>query len=291
MSPRVLISFFFRFLTLPIILGATTLPSSAQDTDGAPITFMHGLNQPEYDQVSSETLGRDFHVYIRLPAGYHETEAKYPVVYLLDGGATFPILGGYYNYLSFAGDVPNMIVIGISYGSNTLEGGNFRSTDYTAASPERRYWGGAPKFQTFLTTELLPKMEEKYRIDTARRIIFGQSLGGQFVLYTALTKPDLFWGHIASNPALHRNLPFFLNFTPVEESSNSMLFVSLAENDEERFKVPANIWVNAWQAKSTKPWIFNTKTLEGENHFSAVTGSFRNGLKWMFSEHTNDTTP
>jgi predicted alpha/beta superfamily hydrolase len=36
-----------------------------------------------------------------------------------------------------------------------------------------------------------------------------QGLGGQFVLYTALTRPDLFWGHIASNPALHRNLPFY----------------------------------------------------------------------------------
>ena len=95
-------------------------------------------------------------------------------------------------------------------GSDTFEGGNFRSTDYTAPSEERDYWGGAEKCQLFLSSELLPRIENDYRSDSSQRVIFGQSIGGQFVLYTALTESNLFWGHIASNPALHRNLPFFL---------------------------------------------------------------------------------
>ena len=63
-----------------------------------------------------------------------------------------------------------------------------------------------------LFEELIPLIESAYPSDDQQRIIFGQSLGGQFVLYTALTDPALFHGHIASNPALHRNLDFFLHW-------------------------------------------------------------------------------
>ena len=157
--------------------------------------FLQGLGDTRYHHVASDGIGRGYHIYVMLPDGYDESaDDRYPTIYLLDGGALFPLLSAYYRYLTLGEEIPNAIIVGISYGSDNLDGGNYRSTDYTAKSPERDYWGGAGQFQKFLSEELLPFIEGSYPSRSDRRVIFGQSIGGQFVLYTALTKPNLFWG-------------------------------------------------------------------------------------------------
>jgi predicted alpha/beta superfamily hydrolase len=177
-------------LTLPLLAAAV-------DTQ-----YMQGIGDTRYHRIESEIIGRGFYIYIMLPDGYDEDGASaYPTIYLLDGGSLFPLLVGYYRYLNFSEEVPDSIIVGISYGGDSIEEGNYRSTDYTAPAEDRDYWGGAANYQSFLSDELIPLIEKNYRSDAERRIIFGHSIGGQFVLFTALTKPEIFWGHIASNPA------------------------------------------------------------------------------------------
>ena len=109
----------------------------------------------------------------------------------------------------------------------------------------------------------------------------GQSLGGQFVLYTAQTRPDLFWGHIASNPALHRNLDFFLTTRPAS-ASQSKLFVASATGDSPQFREPALRWIEHWSRDDALPWQLQVVHLEGHSHMSAPPASFRQGLHWLF---------
>lgn len=246
--------------------------------------FMQGLGDVRYHQVESEGVGRGYHIYVRLPDGYAESEASYPTVYLLDGGNTFPMLAPYYQYLNFGEEVPDMILVGISYGSDTVAGGNFRSTDFTAPSEERDYWGGATAFQAFLRNELFPIVESDYRSNANRRIVFGQSIGGQFVLFTAMTQPGLFWAHIASNPALHRNLPFFLEaHGDYGGPTQSKLFVASGTEDDALFREPALEWIQFWQDKHV-PWQMKTTDLEGHSHMSAPPAAFRAGLRWIFRD-------
>ena len=248
-------------------------------------TFMQGLGDSRYKLIDSKRVGRSYHLYIKLPDGYEESSEKYATIYLLDGGALFPLLSAYYQYLNFGEEVPDAIIVGISYGTVDPKKGNFRSTDYTAKSKEREYYGGAAKFQQFLSDELIPYIESTYRSRAERRIIFGQSIGGQFVLYTALTDPTLFWGHIASNPALHRNLPFFLEDHAKRDplQKRSSLFVSNGSMNDARFQVPALKWADYWVGREEKPWLLKTMILEGESHMSAPPSSFRQGLHWLFS--------
>ena len=161
-----------------------------------------------------------------------------------------------------------------------------RATDYTAKSSERDYWGGAEKFQHFLSDELLPLIERTYRSRADRRVIFGQSIGGQFVLYTALTMPDLFWGHIASNPALHRNLPFFLQTYGKAASAGeqSKLFVGSGSLDDPGYRVPTLEWIEHWSNNDDNPWQLKTMILDGHSHMSAPPASFRQGMTWLFSK-------
>ena len=266
---------------LTAILLAVCSPASAMDT-----SFLQGMGNTHYQRIKSETLGRDFHLFIMLPEGYEEhPEQSYPTVYILDGGALFPLLAAYYRYLNFGQEIPDAITVGISYGSDSYEGGNLRSTDYTAQSDEREYWGGASNFQVFLRDELIPYVEHGYRSRPDRRIIFGQSIGGQFVLYTALTEPGLFWGHIASNPALHRNLSFFLQDHGADDAKGklSRLFVASGSDDDPEYRLPALAWIEHWSNDDDAPWHLKTMILDGHSHMSAPPASYRQGMRWLFS--------
>ena len=247
--------------------------------------FMQGLGDTRYHHIESDSIGRGYHIYVMLPDGYDASAGDiYPTIYILDGGGLFPLFAAYYRYLNFGEEIPDSIIVGISYGSDTFAGGNFRSTDFTAPSAERDYWGGANKFQSFLSDELMPMIEGDYQSNARRRVIFGQSIGGQFVLYTALTQPDLFWGHIASNPALHRNLPFYLgkqvHAEPVREQPR--LFVADGTLNDAQFREPSLQWIEHWSARDDKPWQLKTVDLDGHSHMSAAPASFRQGLIWLF---------
>ena len=267
---------------LLLLLLAGSIANAGVDT-----RFMEGLGDTHYRLVDSEIVGRRYHIFVMLPDGYEQSAAeKYATIYLLDGGALFPLFSAYYRYLNAGNEIPDAIIVGISYGTDNFEEGNYRSTDYTATSPERDYWGGAELFQLFLAGELFPYIEETYQSNAERRVIFGQSLGGQFVLYTALTRPNLFWGHIASNPALHRNLPFFLrqHAEPKPGRKPSRLFVADGTLNDSRFRNPSQQWIEHWIDRDDKPWTLKTMDLNGHSHMSAPPASFRQGMHWLFSK-------
>ncbi len=168
-----------------------------------------------------------------------------------------------------------------------------RYSDFTAPAPDRDYWGGAGAFQRALADEIIPLVETRYNADPRRRILFGQSLGGQFVLYSALTRPTLFRGHIASNPALHRNLPWFLEWQGEQAlaHTDSALFVSSGTLDSEQFRQPGGQWVAHWQAQALKPWALEARDLQGHTHFSAAAESFTQGVKWLVESDWGQLPP
>jgi predicted alpha/beta superfamily hydrolase len=261
--------------------------ASATISPGQPVSIegLQGLDETRHHVVESDVLEKQLHILVGLPDGYDPTaDDSYPTVYILDGGELYPLLKSYSNYLNNGGDTPKLILVAISYGTDDWQKGNDRSHDYTAPTEEREYWGGAPDFQAFLGDELLPYIEESYRSSSDKRIIFGHSLGGQFVLYTAQTRPGLFWGHIASNPALHRNLPLFLSLRPETLQSPSHLFVGDGADDDARFVEPRTRWIEYWNEQSTRPWALRIEPLDGHNHFSAPPASFRRGIRWLFAD-------
>jgi predicted alpha/beta superfamily hydrolase len=252
--------------------------------DSVDVGHLQGLGDLRLHRIEAAILGRPLSLYVRLPADYQAGEDTYPTVYLLDGGNLFPMLAAYHHYLRLGGENPPLIMVGISYGSDTFEGGNYRSTDFTAPSSERDFWGGAPVFQAVFEEDLLPLIEKTYRSDPERRIIFGQSLGGQFVLFSSLTRPGLFWAHIASNPALHRNLAFFMQWRgeqamPLE---SSRLFVASAEFDDPQFREPLMQWIDRWSEAAERPWVLESRILKGQTHMSAAPSAFRQGMAWLF---------
>ena len=109
-----------NFIILILLLSnSMSIKAAAVDTD-----YLYGLGNTQYKKVNSKIIDRSFHVYTMLPDSYEKnSNRKYPTIYLLDGGAIFPMLVSYYRYLNFGEEIPEVIIVGISYGSADFKKG------------------------------------------------------------------------------------------------------------------------------------------------------------------------
>ena len=266
------------------LLALLILPACTIRTAPAmsPIDHLPAL-RGGYFPLQSQEVGRNYHIYVRLPEGYETGGTRrYPVVYLLDGDSLFPILAAQHLFLTYDDRLPEAIVVGIAYGSFD-PAVNRRSIDFTppgeGVEPSQ---AGAPAFMRFLRTELLPRIERDYRADPARRILFGQSRGGGFVLYSAFADPDLFWGRIASNPALRPARNVFFGPAPAAEPGDRRIVVASGERDRPLLREDALAWLRHWEGRPGLPWTIRGLTIPGGTHAANSPDAHRRAMRWLF---------
>jgi predicted alpha/beta superfamily hydrolase len=161
---------------------------------------------PDHDRIElvSRHLGetRTMHVYV--PPGYDEGLARYPVLYMPDGGLQedFPHLANTVDELIRAGAIAPCLLVGIENTERRRDlTGPTEVAGDLAVAPRV---GGSAAFRAFVRDELIPAIEARYRC-TARRAIVGESLAGLFVVETLLLQPDLFERYVAISPSLWWN--------------------------------------------------------------------------------------
>src|SRR5882724_5962098 len=179
---------FFLLLLVPLSV-------SAQAAD--PVTI------GQVERIKSTVLAevRTYEVYLPDSYGWAK-DRRYPVFYVLDGKTHFVHTAGSVGFLAAQGEIPEMIVVAIA---STVRVRDFTQTDWP------RMWvggGGANNFKRFLSAELIPDVERKYRTD-GFRVLSGHSAGGQFALYCLTSEPSLFHAYFALSPSLDwdDNLP------------------------------------------------------------------------------------
>jgi predicted alpha/beta superfamily hydrolase len=152
--------------------------------------------------ISTNVPGQEYELHIMVPAGYQNSDKKYPVLYLMDSQWDFPLVTALYGEQYFDGFVPPMIIVGITWGGINPNPDSLRARDYTPTNEKRSpQSGGAPKFLSFLKNELIPFIEINYKGEKNDRALMGCSLGGLFTLYALFTEPGLFQRYIAATPA------------------------------------------------------------------------------------------
>lgn len=274
------------FLTLVFGLFVSACVSTNQTTALEPAgqTYNHLPSlQGDYFKIQSSYVGRDFHVNVRLPLGYQAKDAKtYPVVYVLDGDSLFPLLAPSHLFLHYDEKIPEAIVVGISYGSFD-PAINKRDIDFSApavdATPGE---DGAPRFLDFLKKELIPKIENQFRANAAKRVLVGQSRAGYFVLWSALEDPDLFWGRIASNPALTPGRARFFEAAARHTRKDLKVVIASGTRDTEQRQRNAVEWETTWSSHADVPWAVNLIRLEGGTHAATIGETYRRAMLWLF---------
>ena len=239
----------------------------------------------DYFALHSTALGRTMHIHVALPENYAASDQLYPAVYLTDGDSLFPLLAPTHLFLTYDEPAPPAIIVGIAYGSFDPNAGNLRHIDFTAPAPGAP---GADAFQRFLSDELIPEIERRFRANPARRVLVGQSRGGGFVLYSALTAPDLFWGRIASNPALRPTPGAFPQQAAPATRSDLRLFLASGERDREDLRTEAREWTAQWRDAPSRPWVLNSTAIANGTHAATIGEVYRQGMIWLFSEEAPD---
>lgn len=271
------------YLVIAILLSACQAKPPHSDSDNAVDALQHlPALQGDYFEFQSDVLERPLHIYVRLPHGYDDNSSKYPIVYLLDGDSLFPILASNHLFLTYDDKLPEAIIVGIAYGSFD-PAINKRGYDFTPNSPDAKEGqGGAASFHRFLQNELIPDVESRFRADSTRRVLFGQSYGGTMVLYSAFTEPDLFWGRIASNPHFNAGGDLFFSAGEPASRTDLGLVVTSGSNDRPQLRASAFEWLDYVEAQKSLPWTVKVISIEGGTHAANSTDSYREGMNWLF---------
>jgi uncharacterized protein len=155
-------------------------------------------------EIQSEVLKQNRPYLVYLPPSYTAEGAssrRFPVIYLLDGGAHFNAATGVVHHLSSPNSgvsrIPEMLVVAIPNMGRTH---NLTPTHVTSG-PYSENSGGAADFLRFLREELIPQIDARYRT-TAERTLVGHSLAGLFALTVFLDQPETFDHYIAIEPSL-----------------------------------------------------------------------------------------
>lgn len=84
--------------------------------------------------IYSESVNDTFRILVSLPDNYSLSEQKYPVLYVLDGDIAFGMAASIARYLQIGDNIPELIIVGIGYGSIDKSAGEKRKRDYRPTS-------------------------------------------------------------------------------------------------------------------------------------------------------------
>ena len=137
--------------------------------------------------LSSEILGGDRHFAVYLPPDYESSQRSYPVLYLLHGYTDNHT--GWVQY----GEVLHIADQAIKEGKATAMIIVMPDAD-TGIPGYNNNISGSWDYERFFFEELMPHVEERFRIKKQKRFraIAGLSMGGGGTFLYALHRPDLF---------------------------------------------------------------------------------------------------
>ena len=195
-----------RLLALALLACPAALRAQA-DAPADPV--------PAHDTLTlaSRALGEPRRINVHVPPGYAASVARFPVLYMPDGGLDedFPHVVNTVDSLAALGEIRPVIVVGIpnTERRRDLTGPTRVARDSTIAP----HVGGSARFRAFVRDELRPAIDARYRT-TAERSIVGESLAGLFVVETFLLDPTLFDHYVAFDPSLWWNAGALVDSAP-----------------------------------------------------------------------------
>ena len=206
----------FRFLLLAFLLATTTAFAARVDTLAIPSAAMH----------------KTYRAAVVLPASYAKNKkASYPVLYLLHGA--------YGHFADWLKNTPDKQLVQRLADQNNLiivlpEGETFGFYLDSPVSPDSQ-------FETYLTKEVLPAIDQAYRTvrDRRGRVIAGLSMGGHGALYLAARHPDLYCAAGSMSGALDLTT-INRKLSPTDAAQRAKLWVPILgteTNNPERFAV------------------------------------------------------
>jgi predicted alpha/beta superfamily hydrolase len=165
------------------------------------VSYSASFNLGERVIIDSKILIDERELQILVPESYYSnSEATYPVIYLLDGDYNFHGVSGMLDLLGGKGQlIPDVILVGVADKGTSKYRQFMTPSVYDSKAKESQ--GKAAEFMRFLTEEVKPYIHKNYRSGD-HSTLMGHSMGGLFVINTLIEKPEAFRNYVAVSPSV-----------------------------------------------------------------------------------------
>jgi predicted alpha/beta superfamily hydrolase len=241
----------------------------------------------EQRTLHSSIVNQAYELQILLPGGYANSTKIYPVVYLLDSQWDFPLVKSLYGQQYYDGFIPELIIVGVTWGGPNPNADSLRARDYTPTRENRLpQSGGAANFLSFMQKELFPFIESNYKADKQHRTLMGCSLGGLMTLYALFTATDLFEGYVAASPAYGWDRAVIYEFERkwFEKNNTQPVRLYMTMGEVERGLPGYERLVNHLLKRQYTSLAVQSKVLENTGHSGTKAEGFSRGLQYVFEK-------
>ena len=264
----------------------------------APLVPRGPVELPNTERVDLESPvnGVTYRLLVSVPEGFEGSEARYPVVYLLDADYSFAIARNVVEHHVQRDRMPETIVVAIGYAGDVTRASYRlnRSRDYTPTPTTGQSYdektdpvtGGASAFLETLVDHIVPAIEERYR-GSGERILVGHSFGGLFSVWATLERPDVFPTILTVSPSLWYDDQLVLErirrATPERlEGRRVFGMVGSREGNSTRRMVPdlreLGVLLEPVLGEDVR-----IDVADGETHDSVFPRAVSTGLRWLVS--------
>ena len=230
-------------------------------------------------QINSKRLSEQRELHIYLPASYASSKHRYPVIYTLDGEVTGLVTANAVQFMTSYSGIPQMpeaIVVAVINANRNRD----------MPPPQDFNKGGQENFLAFITEEVIPAIEQKYRTQPLR-ILLGHSQGGLFAVYALTARPTAFQWYISMDAPLAG----FQDVKPLTEKLRTLIN---SPDYRGRLVTVENLygWKKEWPSligAAPKGFYGERVEINGETHESMAYKGIYEGLKRLFHDYTPNT--
>ena len=257
---------FLFFLTINLL--------SSQNLDSL---YVSRLN----DTIISKYLNEKRAIEIQLPRSYEiEVDKNYPLMIVLDGDYMFNIVSGSVDYLSYWGDIPENLVVGINQKDTRFQDSSvFDNITHTPIS-------STASFYDFIVNELIPYFSKNYRVSNFK-VIVGQERTANFANFFLLKNDPQIRGVISISPKISENMNRYLNENLSKSNSKIVYTLSSSKRDFESIFKNVSELTASLDSIENKNLRFESLIFDKENHYILPSVSVPKSIRSTYSMYSD----
>ena len=257
---------FLFFLTINLL--------SSQNLDSL---YVSRLN----DTIISKYLNEKRAIEIQLPRSYEiEVDKNYPLMIVLDGDYMFNIVSGSVDYLSYWGDIPENLVVGINQKDTRFQDSSvFDNITHTPIS-------STASFYDFIVNELIPYFSKNYRVSNFK-VIVGQERTANFANFFLLKNDPQIRGVISISPKISENMKRYLNENLSKTNSKIIYTLSSSKRDFESIFKNVSDLTASLDSIENKNLRFESLIFDKENHYILPSVSVPKSIRSTYSMYSD----
>jgi len=233
------------------------------------------------DTILSKFLNEKRSLEIQLPRSYNiELEKNYPLMIVLDGDYMFNIVAGSVDYLSYWGDIPENLVVGIKQKDSRFKDSSvFDNITHTPIT-------STASFYDFIVNELIPYFSKNYRISNFR-IVVGQERTANFANFFLLKDNPQIRGVISISPKISENMSRYLSENLSKVNSKIVYTLSSSKKDFESIYKNVIELTASLDSIDNKNLKFESLIFDKENHYILPSVSVPNSIRKTYSIYSD----